>query len=495
MIPKYKVIINMNHVTTEKIDQLDIIKQIGKGSFSKVYLCRFKDIHLNDSLDLLSRDSQLMRQEFIVKEINLQSLVSKYINNNAEQRQKRNRNVLNIRNHYDPLAPNITPYSQNTGFVVRGDIAAKSKEEEYYYKRLRDLIESEVEVLSVLEHPNIIRFQGCAQNECVYYLNMEYCNGGDVHQLLKQDVICERNVFGGFTRNLVYNFVLQAGRGLQYIHELGLLHRDIKLQNILIKIDNPKDDNGITFKISDFGFACLNVQTKHKLEISNEIETVLTKKYYKLCGTPYYMAPEIILNMSSLENFTQYEYERNKHATPQDFYNSKIDVWSFGICVYELVCNSLPFSHIKNIKDLERFYQTNPQEFFNKRVGSVEKFDKILAHVLSRLLQVDPCQRANLGEVIDYIDKALNANTTKTTSDKDLDLTALVECEDNIYASLGEEGVSKLKQHIVSEPIEKAIIDSVQLSESWERVNKSSSLILKMSVERGFMDWLMNKKK
>lgn len=486
----------MNHHNSEKLDQLDIIKQIGKGSFSKVYLCRFKETFLNDSLDLSSNDGDLMKQDFIVKEINLQSLVSKYINNNAEQRQKRtHRNVLNIRNHYDPVDPNITPYSQNGGFVVRGDIAAKSKEEEYYYKRLRDLIESEVEVLSVLEHPNIIRFQGCAQNDCVYYLNMEYCNRGDTHELLKQDVTCERNIFGGFNRDFVCDFILQAGRGLQYIHDSGLIHRDIKLQNILVKSGNSSKDRDIVFKISDFGFACLDVQTKHMLVLSSNIETILTKKYYKLCGTPYYMAPEIILNMNSLENFTQYDYTGDKHGTPPHFYDSKIDMWSFGICIYELVCNNLPFSHIKNIKDLERFYRMHPNEFFAKRLVSVEKFDKVIAHVLSRLLQVDPRQRATVKEILDYLEKTLQQETTTTTTSEALDLTALTECQDNIYTSLGEEGISKLKQHIVSQPIEKDMMDTVHLSDSWEKVNKSSSLILKMSVERGFMDWLMNRKK
>ena len=480
----------MNHVS-EKIDQLDIIKQIGKGSFSKVYLCRFKDTSMNESLDLSSRDTELMKQEFIVKEINLQSLVSKYINNNAEQRQKRNnRNVLNIRNHCDPVNPNITPYSQNGGFVVRGDIAAKTKEEEYYFKRLRELIESEVEVLNLLDHPNVIRFQGCAQNDCVYYLNMEYCNGGDVHDLLKHDVVYERNIFGGFKREFVYDFILQAGRGIQYIHEFGLIHRDIKLQNILIKCESSHNEHDIMFKISDFGFACLDVEKTHKLILPTDIETVLRKKYHKLCGTPYYMAPEIILNMNSLENFTQYNYDYEKHAKPLHFYNSKIDMWSFGICIYELVCNNLPFSHIKNIKDLEKFYRLNPTEFFAKRLISIKKFDNVLSHVLSRLLQVDPLQRANIEEILDYIEKSRDKTPTITTKEP-LDLTALIECQDNIY----QEGTSKLKQHIVSQPIEKDMMNTVQLSDSWEKVNKSSSLILKMSVERGFMDWLMNKKK
>ena len=82
---------------------------------------------------------------------------------------------------------------------------------------------------------------------------MEYCDGGDVYEYLKQN--CCDFKYDKQKYNFLWEFCQQVPRGLEYIHEKNIIHRDIKLQNVLIKYKNDK----VEFKISDFGFACYDL--------------------------------------------------------------------------------------------------------------------------------------------------------------------------------------------------------------------------------------------
>ena len=144
----------------------DVIKQIGKGSFSNVFLCT------NEVPLLINETDEL----FIVKEINLNELVNKYMLNSENKFKETYKKVLKEKK----VDVNITPYKQSKDIY---DI--KNKEYEYYFNRLKQLIESEIEILSNVDHENIIKFYGYSYNKGIYYLKMEYCNGGDVYEYLK----------------------------------------------------------------------------------------------------------------------------------------------------------------------------------------------------------------------------------------------------------------------------------------------------------------------
>lgn len=405
-----------------------------------------------------------------------------------------------IKRNESQLSTNITPYNDEVMII---------KENEYYYRRLKQLIDSEIEILKFMNHENIIHFYEYTKQYGIYYINMEYCEMGDMYDILKNSREYKRNVFNGMSNEFVYEFIKQVTDGLYYIFSKNLIHRDIKLHNILVS-KCKYDKKSIIFKISDFGFACYdmsktrecNFESSHFSEISsnyydnkktaienNDMEEILMKKYYKLCGTPYYMAPELILNMNLLEDFTQYEEKKNeKHI----FYSNKIDLWSYGVCIYELVFNTLPFPNVRNIKELEMFYkQVNyAEEYINKQITNKKSIDIDIKKILFMLLQVKIDKRTNIEEFKNYISNINNIksiNTSEKQQQLDIDLNELrdiINCEKNVYVGMEQ---NKLKQHIVSRPIKK---DSI--IESWEElVNYDSVFKNNKSIEKGFLDWLM----
>jgi serine/threonine protein kinase len=465
-------------------DDYEVIKQIGRGSFSNVYLCK-------QEIPLFIGESDHHDELFIIKEININKLVQSYILKNGGSNIKRVGRVKGVDN--DNIGVNITPYET--------DDVLDNAEQDYYYKRLQELIESEIEILSNLDHPNVIKFYGYTKKHGIYYLRMEYCNGGDVYEFLKGNESeflkgYNRNNLGGFTNTFLYNFCCQIVNGLDYIHNKNIIHRDIKLHNVLIKNVNNK----IEFKISDFGFACYDLSD---LLCKSVISESMCKKYYKLCGTPYYMAPEIILNMNNMENITSY---KNGNYSDSKIYDKRIDIWSLGICIYELMFNILPFSNIKNINDLERFYSLEMiQEIMDKKINRRSCLKTEFKNVLLSMLKINKQERCSILN-IDFFLKNCNGIGC-LINDKNDFIQDMVNCRENVFIKNED-----MKQHIIKNPVVKdripivkdhipvvkdhnpVVKDIDELNLSWEKINKSSSLIMKMSVQRGFLNWLFNKK-
>ncbi len=441
------------------IDEYEVIKHIGKGSFSNVYLCKYED-------PLCSVKEEL----FIIKEININELVKSYTSRNINKEHKTIRRVGKRDTNFDV---NITPYNNDEMINM---------EQEYYYNRLEELIESEIKILSILDHPNIIKFYGYTKQDGIYYLRMEYCDGGDVYDFLKSDNLNEyRNQCGGFTNSFMYEFFKQTVSGLDYIHKKNIIHRDIKLHNVLIKYD----ESGIQFKLSDFGFACYDLSSINKKDI--DIKDILYKKYYKLCGTPYYMAPEIILNINDMENIANYK----KNIKKGNFiYDKKIDVWSLAVCLYELMFNLLPFSNIKTFIDLEKFYKLeNIQNVIDKKIKRRCVLTNIFSEIFYKMLRVTNIDRCNIKDIYDFINSHCLDDLIINTLDKDLsnilcfkDIPDIINCRENVYIKN-----EKMKEHIIRSPV-------IDMDLSWEKINKSSSIILKQDIQWGFLDWLFFKK-
>ncbi|XP_073299496.1 serine/threonine/tyrosine-protein kinase HT1-like [Primulina huaijiensis] len=153
---------------------------------------------------------------------------------------------------------------------------------------------SEVALLFRLKHPNIITFIAACKKPPVFCIITEYYPGGSLRKFLHQQEPYSLPL------NLVLKFALDIARGMLYLHAQGILHRDLKSENMLL-------DEDMSVKVADFGISCLESQCGSAKGFT---------------GTYRWMAPEMI---------------KEKHHT------RKVDVYSFGIVLWELLTALTPF--------------------------------------------------------------------------------------------------------------------------------------------------------
>ncbi|KAF3793761.1 Mitogen-activated protein kinase kinase kinase 2 [Nymphaea thermarum] len=146
-------------------------------------------------------------------------------------------------------------------------IAANNVSKEKAQAHIREL-EEEVKLLKNLSHKNIVRYLGTAREDEALNILMEFVPGGSISSLLGK--------FGSFPEPVIRMYTKQLLQGLEYLHRKGVIHRDIKGANILV-------DNKGCIKLADFG------ASKQVVELA----TISGAKSMK--GTPYWMAPEVIL--------------------------------------------------------------------------------------------------------------------------------------------------------------------------------------------------------
>ena len=180
--------------------------------------------------------------------------------------------------------------SSNKIFAVKSIYKPSIKQE-----KLNQLIQ-EIQLLTSLDHPNIIKFYESYQDEHYFHIIMEHCHGGELFERIINSKV-------GFKEYDVAQIIWSLMSAIYYCHSKGVIHRDIKPENILLE-GLGEDYEGI--KVIDFGLS-------KKFEENKKLSTIL--------GTPYYMAPEVL----------------------KGCYNQKCDVWSIGIITYALFSGNLPF--------------------------------------------------------------------------------------------------------------------------------------------------------
>ncbi|CAI0559899.1 unnamed protein product [Linum tenue] len=174
-------------------------------------------------------------------------------------------------------------------------IAATSASKEKTQAHIREL-EEEVKLLKNLSHPNIVRYLGTVREDDSLNILLEFVPGGSISSLLGK--------FGSFPESVIRMYTKQLLLGLAYLHNNGIMHRDIKGANILV-------DNKGCIKLADFGASKKVV----------ELATINGAKSMK--GTPYWMAPEVIL---------------------QTGHSFSADIWSVGCTVIEMATGKPPWS-------------------------------------------------------------------------------------------------------------------------------------------------------
>ena len=183
-----------------------------------------------------------------------------------------------------------------------------------------ELVRTEIEILKICQHPNIIRLYDVFENVDYIYIIMEYCPGGELFTYL------EKKNFQ-LPEEKAKNFMKKMCDAVFYYQTyFGVIHRDLKPENVLMTSD---DDNG-DIRLLDFGLS--------KISAPNE-------KCSEPYGTLTYCAPEIILD---------------------EPYNREVDMWSLGVIAYLMICGKLPFiadnenKIARKIAYEEPDYQKNP---------------------------------------------------------------------------------------------------------------------------------------
>ncbi|KAL9050318.1 MAG: hypothetical protein Q9162_006706 [Coniocarpon cinnabarinum] len=202
----------------------------------------------------------------------------------------------------------------------------------------------EAAIVTLVNHPFICGMRDVLKTNHHWYMVFEYVNGG---QML--DYIISH---GRLKEKQARKFGRQIASSLDYCHRNSIVHRDLKIENILISKTGD-------IKIIDFGLSNL-------FSPRNHLKT--------FCGSLYFAAPELL-------NAKQYT-------------GPEVDVWSFGIVLYVLVCGKVPFDD-----------QSMPQLHAKIKKGAVEYppwLSSECKHIISRMLVTDPKNRATLSEIMNH---------------------------------------------------------------------------------------------
>ena len=185
-------------------------------------------------------------------------------------------------------------------------------------KRILNYLNNEILIMKELNHPNIIRLHKFLHSSNHYFVIMEYCNGGMLSNLLTNYKL---KFARPFPIEVIQYFMRQIVEGLKYIHSHNIIHRDIKLDNILLKVKNKnkleiediEDSLLLTseIKIIDFGLAT-------RLDPDRLANTA--------AGSPINMAPCILKKYNKAGGYDKLQG-----------YNEKADIWSLGTICYEML--------------------------------------------------------------------------------------------------------------------------------------------------------------
>ncbi|XP_073748447.1 serine/threonine-protein kinase DCLK2 isoform X4 [Callorhinus ursinus] len=213
------------------------------------------------------------------------------------------------------------------------------------------LIENEVSILRRVKHPNIIMLVEEMETATELFLVMELVKGGDLFDAITSSTkYTERDGSA-----MVYNLA----NALRYLHGLSIVHRDIKPENLLV-CEYP--DGTKSLKLGDFGLA-----------------TVVEGPLYTVCGTPTYVAPEIIAETG---------------------YGLKVDIWAAGVITYILLCGFPPFRSENNLQeDLFDQILAGKLEFPAPYWDNITDSAKEL---ISQMLQVNVEARCTAGEILSH---------------------------------------------------------------------------------------------
>lgn len=238
------------------------------------------------------------------------------------------------------------------------EYAIKQIDKQHFEPKMLEYIYQEIftiRYLTKINHKNIIKAFDIFEDSKYIYCVFEYLSLGDLDQYLKtNNIIPMKDI-----KHLCY----EVAQTIAFLHKIGMIHRDLKLQNIMCKVDSDTNELGI--KLIDFGFC-----------------TVLGRNQKKNdgIGTLNYMPPEII---------------------NRDDYSFKVDVWSFGVIMYYLRYNRLPFDDLREkINIIKQNIRLGSYKFGLKSPEISIEDDKGFKKIIEQCLQVAPDKRISSERLI-----------------------------------------------------------------------------------------------
>ena len=256
--------------------------------------------------------------------------------------------------------------------IQTGATVAMKKIEKVKENEIDDLeIKNEIDILKKLDHPNIVKIYEFYNTLTDFYIVTEYCKKGELYSYIKRS----------YTENQLAVLFYQVFSGLYYLHDHHILHRDLKLENIMIS-DIEKDiktkEEYFWIKIIDFGTAKIFKKNKNEKAV---------------VGSSYYIAPEVL----------------------KQKYNEKCDTWSVGVILYMLIVGRAPFDG----KSDEDIIESIKIGVYNNKHPKLLAKSKEVQDLVSSLLERNINKRLSASEALNHSfftkfnGRALFSNFTK----------------------------------------------------------------------------------
>ena len=214
-----------------------------------------------------------------------------------------------------------------------------------------NLLKREVDILSNMDHPYIVKYFGIFEDEHFIHIVMEYLKGHDLSKIISL------KDYNDFNENQMGQIIHQLLKALSFIHSKNIIHRDIKPENILFS----DKKNIFSLKLIDFGLATFSEQEK------------------KIVGTPMYMSPEMIDGNGTYVS----------------------DIWSVGVVVYQMITGKLPFDGGEG-DDNQILYEHIKTKEYNKEKLNNVKCSEDVKDFIDKALQKDIKKRMNIEEALNH---------------------------------------------------------------------------------------------
>ena len=213
-------------------------------------------------------------------------------------------------------------------------------EEKPYFRR-------ELEVMYKIHHPNVVKLFGHFEDNKYCYFIMEYISKGNVYNLLTIDKKKQ------LSPKVVASIMKDVISAAYFLHNMDppIIHRDIKPENVLL-------NEGIVAKLTDFGW-------------SNYIQEDKERK--TVCGTPIYLAPEIIKEQG---------------------HDERVDIWCIGVLLFELITGNVPFQG----RDIE----TLKSNILHLKIAWPKEMNPDAKDLVSKILKLEPSQRISLEDMLEH---------------------------------------------------------------------------------------------